>query len=643
LHIAIVCIGKESARNNIVLYSIQKSMSEKNGFLKSEYAYDSLNRMTSKARPGESAITYAYDIASRPKSVSNNGKVIEYYYDRIGRVSDVNDPDKRLVSYEYDKRGLRTELVYPDDSYVTYEYDPMARLKKIKYNGDTVAQYRYDELSRRKLLTLGNDANAVYTYNIGDRLTKLDNKIGANHVVFDCNGYDKVGNLKTMKINGSKQRYTYDKLYRLNFADYNDGHTTNYYYNALGNRTSVNDGGTVTSYISNNLLNEYTTVGGVNYDYDLNGNLTYDGTYTYIYDCENRLTEVKQGQTTVATYQYNYLGQRVSKTVGSTTTAYCYSGDQAVAEYQNGVLARKFVYGAGIDEVTVTIIVDGQTETPYYYHYDRLGSVIALSNGAGNIVERYKYNVFGKPTIYDGEGTEIQQSAFGNSRLFTGREFDNETKNYYYRNRYYNPTIGRFLQPDPIQYTVGLNLYTYCGNNPVNYVDSMGLDWYPPQWAAGTINCIGGAYDALGGQRGEVYWGGGSRALGGLGTMTLSGCYIAGTGGSGGLVGGGAGFGWGWIQWYSGLKMIRSSLYDDNWEQYLNRPGEDALRGTGDVTTGLMLKDPLTVAQGVEGLVLSTPKLVEKLHKMHSRASEKSSSTQSQNLNTPADPVDVSI
>jgi len=110
-----------------------------------------------------------------------------------------------------------------------------------------------------------------------------------------------------------------------------------------------------------------------------------------------------------------------------------------------GTPLRKFVYGPGIDEPILMIDV-ADSNAVYYYHFDGLGSVTALSNIDQEIVERYEYDVFGEPSAI---------SSVGNPYMFTGRRLDDETGNYYYRARYYKPQIGRFLQTDPIGYIGG--------------------------------------------------------------------------------------------------------------------------------------------------------------------------------------------
>ena len=120
------------------------------------------------------------------------------------------------------------------------------------------------------------------------------------------------------------------------------------------------------------------------------------------------------------------------------------------------------------------------------------GSVAALSDVNNVIVERYSYDVFGAPTIFDVNSGQIPQSAIGNPYMFTARSIDHETGLYYYRARMYNSVIGRFLQTDPTGYADGLNMYNYVANNPLNWVDPYGLckgsGW---NWFQGGLDFVG--------------------------------------------------------------------------------------------------------------------------------------------------------
>ena len=119
----------------------------------------------------------------------------------------------------------------------------------------------------------------------------------------------------------------------------------------------------------------------------------------------------------------------------------------------------------------------------YYYHFDGLGSVVALSDVNSVLVERYTYDVFGRPAIRDANGTELAESAFANPYLFTGRAYDAETGLYYYRARYYDYATARFLQADLMGYTDGLSLYAYVTNNPTNVIDPYGTVGIVPKQA----------------------------------------------------------------------------------------------------------------------------------------------------------------
>jgi RHS repeat-associated protein len=256
--------------------------------------------------------------------------------------------------------------------------------------------------------------------------------------------------------------YDYDDLYRLTSAAYSGGAEFVYTYDAVGNRQSMTSPEGTVSY-TYDAANRLTSVGGVTYSWDDNGNLLSDGVRTYQYDHANRLKQVTQGSLTTQ-FAYNGDGVRVGKTIGAATTDYLVDLASTLPVVISDTDA---VYLYGLDMIAEQLAGAER----YYYVHDGLGSVRQLVDSAGQIEARYAYDHFGVPLAGDGVPNPWQ---------FTGEAWDAEVELLYLRARYYQPETGRFITEDPWAGDVWrpgtLNTYVYVGNNPVNYTDPSGLN-----------------------------------------------------------------------------------------------------------------------------------------------------------------------
>jgi RHS repeat-associated protein len=269
------------------------------------------------------------------------------------------------------------------------------------------------------------------------------------------------------------------------------------------NRTSVTDGGVTTAF-SPNPLNQYMSVGGQTFSYDDNFNLTHAGSFNGIYDAANHLisaSDTSQSPAVIVEFVYDGLGRCVKRTIGGVATIFAYDGWKPIAEWNAWIQFKAWnVYGTGPDEILL------RHEVQYGYlrfHTDRHGNVTFLLDNDGRVVEKYSYDAFGRPAITGAGGDPRGFSHYDHCFLFQGREYIYELGIYDYRNRFYHPALGRFLQGDPIGLqTEGLklttgqkeffstggaapetfsssetNLFRYSQDDPVNKSDPLGLYW----------------------------------------------------------------------------------------------------------------------------------------------------------------------
>ena len=305
--------------------------------------------------------------------------------------------------------------------------------------------------------------------------TSAENKTRLQSVLHQLSGstidgatytVDNAGNrtAKTDQRAAVTSNYGYDAIYELTNVTQGTNTTESYTYDPVGNRLSSLG---VSPY-NINVSNELTSTPSTSYTYDNNGNtltsVTGSNTTTYAWDFENRLSSVTlPGTGGTVSFAYDPFGRRIKKVTSTTTSVFAYDGDNLIEETNSsGAAVARYEPAQNIDE-PLAMLRSGATS---YFHADGLGSITSLSSAAGSIANTYTYDSFGKLTASTG--------SLVNPFQYTARESDTETGLYYYRARYYDQSIGRFISEDPARYDF-TSFYSYVGGNPVLWQDPLGL------------------------------------------------------------------------------------------------------------------------------------------------------------------------
>ena len=280
---------------------------------------------------------------------------------------------------------------------------------------------------------------------------------------------------------GTNIVYSYDDLDRLTGETRSGEPGAFYGYDLAGNRTwSAHDGATNTYTLG--LGNRLASWTGGSYGHDTAGCVTnivrsgrpeLDLAWNGLYQVES----VATNGFTAESYGYDALGRRIYVASGGTTNWMVYDGIHVVAEVDgSGAVQRSYTWGAGIDNLLALTDHTGGVTNTYYALTDHLGTVHALADETGVVVESYKFDAWGNVLdVFDSNGQPISESALGNRYLFQGREYSWATGLYYFRARWYDPITGRWLSNDPIGISGGLNQFVAFDNNPVMFTDAFGL------------------------------------------------------------------------------------------------------------------------------------------------------------------------
>ena len=451
------------------------------------YGYDVLNRQTSKHyadASGSTDVNFTLDgngnIKNVQETIDTQTTSITATFDDFDRITSIKDHHDNILRFDYDLNGNRKILNDPKNTASTYVYDDLNRLATAVMTGTGSFNYIYNYTGILKKInypTSGGEIN--FTYDNANRIDVITAKqSGANIATYDYD-YDANGNrikLTQSNLNGTEIiSYTYDKADRLTQVIYPDV-TVDYTLDKVGNRTqeTINDGTTtITKTYSYNDRHQLTGVVGtdglnVTYNYDDAGNQTQmvrnGQTTTFDYNPRQRVKTITQNSLPIH-YKYDYLGNRIEKQSNGQTSYYTYDGTSLLYETNTiGNVLAKYHYGSD------RILAETRGNQNSYIYHDALKTPIAISDGAGSIINRLDYDAFGN---LKGEATQTP-FPFG----YTGYQHDKDTGLYYAKARYYNPEEGRFLREDPLDGDIlrppSLHRYNYASANPNSFVDPTG-------------------------------------------------------------------------------------------------------------------------------------------------------------------------
>jgi RHS repeat-associated protein len=385
-------------------------------------------------------------------------------------------------------------MITPWGSFV-FKYDALNRMTSVSNPYGQTVSFGYDAAGRRTSRNMPNGTLTSIAYDAAGQVTQIVHQRTADHtaVAFANYSYDAAGDRTSMAdINGTNV-YGYDNLHRLVSASHPDMVTEAFNYDGVGNRTSD----AMMSGYQYDVANRLTQNSSFTYTYDADGNLSVKRNMTtgaqtsFAYNSLNELAQATTSNLNIS-YQYDALDDLVGESLNGTAYQYIYDGNRilAVLDGSNNLVSL-FTDGPGPAEP----LIMRRNGADYFYHADAVGSIVALTDSNGNVVESYEYAAFGWPKVKDGQGNvEGWQSAVGNQSLFTGAEWNPETRLYHMGARHLDPSTGRWTQEDPLQTNIeAINLlkqmtenqagtsgpifqsYAYAENNPLLIADPLGL------------------------------------------------------------------------------------------------------------------------------------------------------------------------
>ena len=432
-----------------------------------------------KEKDGAQGDFYEYTPEGLLKCAISAGMRYAYEYDEMGRMIRKSASGRTLLALEYDKNGNKVRQIDVTGKLTGFDYDPMGQLLRLTDDGQELAVYTYNPDGTPRAVAHG-PIRQEYAYDLDKNLTGLTVRSGETLLSQTGYAYDGNGNrIRKQALDGTTL-YQYDALNQLQRVDY-PAYSEELFYDKAGNRARRLVGGEeeLYQYDPRNRLMALTR-GGVTtpFQYDNAGNLLRDDKARYSYDAFNRTVKVETFDGNVQVNRYDAEGLRHEMEENGRLVRFIFHKGEAVVEHEENSNVIRLIRGS---ELIARSSDSESARTYYHYASDEMGSTTHIVDESGNVQNRYAYDAWGK--------IEVKEEAVPNRFTYYGQQIDPITQQYYLRARFYNPVIGRFTQEDTYRGD-GLNLYAYCANNPVYYVDPSGLAKNPYVSSSQEVNEI---------------------------------------------------------------------------------------------------------------------------------------------------------
>ncbi|XXF08328.1 RHS repeat protein [Pseudomonas sp. D2-3] len=519
----------------------------------SHYQYDAANRLVqtrhftnaaqAASASAERTTTYSYNELDRLQSFEDEESKAVYQHDALGRVTEFTQTYKtanpifsKTIGYSYDANGRKATYSNAEQQTYSYRYTPHGLLEGLSIPGEgSISRQNFNWLQPQSILFPGGSSLQMVHDGLLRYISRELKDPAGNPIQTHRYQYDAVDNITAIETPQGKIAYGYDKLYRLTEAQYPQGdgrRNEAYAYDGVGNRLDekTSKAELDIGQWQYNAHNQLISQQGMGYRYNADGHLIEKGAlqadkslkqsgsidhWRYLYDSRERLVEVQKNGQPLVKYAYNPLGQRISKTLlaGNETTYYLYSEEGLVGEYDGqGNLKQEYGYDPTAPWMSQPLFTraqrhDTQAWSVSYFGTSHLGTPEVAFEKSGEVTWRAKAQAFGE--------THITLNTIDNPLRFPGQYFDQETGLYQNYFRDYDPTLGRYIQNDPIGLRGGMNAYVYVDNSVVVAADAKGLArdpktgiWKPkanpwrgknpdPETAINKDESVGGAKDVV--------------------------------------------------------------------------------------------------------------------------------------------------